>query len=337
MRHSYELLERDSTESWRALRSRRAAPPPAAARGHRAETFRSSLEQAEQQFRAASNTGYESRALNLFYGLSQAGRAIAAASPLLKDDYNLSGHGITTHKLDSMRANLDDVAVTKGPGEPASFPAVSRALGSPNLVGPVRLSEVWPLLLGTSTYAPYGDAAIALALVTVDKSVDLLGQDSASVQIAGPIDVDRDLATTIDKYPQLSGWTRNRPSGESYDWTFGSSGVQLTWMQSGGSMQGSTFESRLSTYRGKAVAIPAVGGMGTQLEPVMTWWIVLYALSMVTRYQPAAWTTLIDVNSSAHATVIEYVLDLALDAVPDLIDEAIGLASTAPNGTASAT
>jgi hypothetical protein len=37
--------------------------------------FAAALEQAEQQFLAAAAIGVQSRPLNLFYGLSQAGRA----------------------------------------------------------------------------------------------------------------------------------------------------------------------------------------------------------------------------------------------------------------------
>jgi hypothetical protein len=44
---------------------------------------------------------------------------------------------------------------------------------------------------------------------------------------------------------------------------------------------------------------------------------------MLSRYEPAAWTRALDINSSRHATAIEFVLDAALEAVPDLIDEAI--------------
>lgn len=51
--------------------------------------------------------------------------------------------------------------------------------------------------------------------------------------------------------------------------------------------------------------------------------MVLFSLSMLTRYQPDVWTVMIDVNRSPHATAIEHVLETALSAVPDLIDEAI--------------
>ena len=80
---------------------------------------------------------------------------------------------------------------------------------------------------------------------------------------------------------------------------------------------------RLTTYRGADLVFPSVAGMSEALHPLMAWWIVLYALSMITRYHPAEWTRLIDVDHSAQATVIEFVLDAGLDAVPDLIEAAI--------------
>jgi hypothetical protein len=45
---------------------------------------------------------------------------------------------------------------------------------------------------------------------------------------------------------------------------------------------------------------------------------------MTARYHPAEHTRLIDVDRSRHATGIELVLDQALGAVPDLVEEAIG-------------
>lgn len=60
---------------------------------------------------------------------------------------------------------------------------------------------------------------------------------------------------------------------------------------------------------------------------------VLYALSMLTGYHPAEWTALIDVNKSHHATAVEFVLDAALAAVPDLLDEAVEFVSE-PSGAA---
>lgn len=66
---------------WGKLRGTRWNPPQAAAADPaRRRTYVFALEQAEQMFRAAAGTGVATRPLLVFYGLSQAGRAIAAAA-----------------------------------------------------------------------------------------------------------------------------------------------------------------------------------------------------------------------------------------------------------------
>jgi hypothetical protein len=64
--------------AWQRIRVLRARPP-ARIEGERAGVFISALEQAEQLMRAAADVGPAARALPLFYAISQAGRAIAAA------------------------------------------------------------------------------------------------------------------------------------------------------------------------------------------------------------------------------------------------------------------
>jgi hypothetical protein len=66
--------------TWQAIRALRAAPTGAAATNEdRRETFVASLRQAEELADAAIVAGYAARPVPLFYSLSQAGRAIAAA------------------------------------------------------------------------------------------------------------------------------------------------------------------------------------------------------------------------------------------------------------------
>lgn len=52
-----------------------------------------------------------------------------------------------------------------------------------------------------------------------------------------------------------------------------------------------TKEERLSALTGKYAGhryfFPAVAGLPGELHPLMAWWAVLYALSMLARYQPA--------------------------------------------------
>jgi hypothetical protein len=62
----------------------------------------------------------------------------------------------------------------------------------------------------------------------------------------------------------------------------------------------------------------------------MTWWAILFALSMLARYYPTAWTHALDENSSPDAVLLERALDIALDAVPHLVFEAVGLSGEGP-------
>ncbi|MDN3360123.1 hypothetical protein [Actinomadura sp. DC4] len=89
-------MTEETDQVWWQIRATRSAPPAAAAaRRDRRRTYLAALEQAEQLMRAADSVRPASSPLLLFYGLSQAGRAIAAAaSDLTADAWRLDGHGI---------------------------------------------------------------------------------------------------------------------------------------------------------------------------------------------------------------------------------------------------
>jgi hypothetical protein len=70
--------------------------------------------------------------------------------------------------------------------------------------------------------------------------------------------------------------------------------------------------------------VPAVGGNDRPMHPLMTWWAVLYTLSMLARYQPAEWSEYVDVDRSTFAVSIEQLLSAALVVVPELVAVTIG-------------
>jgi hypothetical protein len=55
----------------------------------------------------------------------------------------------------------------------------------------------------------------------------------------------------------------------------------------------------------------------------MLWWALLFGLSSVARYEPELWIGALDVNRSPLAVPIEAALDAALEALPDLILDAL--------------
>jgi hypothetical protein len=106
----------------------------------------SALQQSEELFAAASQVGYASRPLLAFYGLSQAGRAIAAAAhSATGDDWRLHGHGLTISNLES---ELPDIAICRQGGSQSSFIRLSAILDSPLLPSTkdddqLTLNDLW--------------------------------------------------------------------------------------------------------------------------------------------------------------------------------------------------
>lgn len=92
-------------------------------------------------------------------------------------------------------------------------------------------------------------------------------------------------------------------------------------------------------YRHEWYFFPALGSTGKSIHPLMAWWVVMHALSMLARYQPAEWARrCTDVDTSTCAVAVEQLLDTALQAVPDLVLQAIHEVSRSlcsPPGAAS--
>jgi hypothetical protein len=131
--------------AWQNIRQLRSQPPPRVT-NDRLGVFASALEQAEHLMHAAANISYAARPLPLFYALSQAGRAIAAAR-LAGDAWRLAGHGLSMSKDGTellKRIVVPNVERTGKPlARPNSFAGVSEATGSGRLSGGVALGAVW--------------------------------------------------------------------------------------------------------------------------------------------------------------------------------------------------
>jgi hypothetical protein len=127
--------------SWRAIQALRAAPTGTADRDRqRRRTFTAALNQAEELAVAASAVTYAVRPLLLFYSLSQAGRAIAAAH--LREKAELSGHGLSF--------TCDPIAILKSTVVPpgaqqarGAFQDVATATGSLGLENAAELGALW--------------------------------------------------------------------------------------------------------------------------------------------------------------------------------------------------
>jgi hypothetical protein len=87
---------------------------------------------------AAASSGPASKPIALFYALSQAGRAIAAAR-IAEDSWRIKGHGLS---MTGDPAAFAHSAVTPNPGRADAYSVVGRAVGSEPLGCAVSSAEL---------------------------------------------------------------------------------------------------------------------------------------------------------------------------------------------------
>ncbi|MFE5097696.1 YaaC family protein [Streptomyces sp. NPDC056638] len=332
-------MEIDPLKAWERLRASRSSRPGRASSGARAKTYSTALEQAQQMFRAAEVVGPQTRPLLVFYGLSQAGRAIAAAATNLKgEEWNLVSHGI---HATGYHKDFADIEIRTDPaGSAGSFVRLSELLESPIWCGDtvVPLDAVWdtipanleyPLTAGerlTPLYASAGIGSQPHPLLTIE-----VGDIPDRVVDAGSREA---LTEFLEAYPGTSGHdgfvirTVEGVDVPNYERHHPDAGwLTMHWAMPSGADSAEQRRARLRAmtrgYAGHRYFFPATAGLPRDLHPLMAWWVVLYVLSMLARYQPAQWAKHIDIDGSRHAVPIEKILERALEQLPTLIADAI--------------
>ena len=69
--------------------------------------------------------------------------------------------------------------------------------------------------------------------------------------------------------------------------------------------------------------LPAAPGSDNPFVPLTAWWVLLFGLSIFARYDPALWTTTLNLDRSGSAVPLQLLLDEALEALPALIADAL--------------
>lgn len=59
--------------------------------------------------------------------------------------------------------------------------------------------------------------------------------------------------------------------------------------------------------------------MTSGLHPMLALWAVFLGLSSLARYEPAAWSRIIDIDRSAEANAIEHLMDEGIETVPAVV------------------
>lgn len=324
-----------ASESWRSIRTIRAEPQGALASILRSDKsrwreFHMALEQAQQQFAAADRIGYESRPLNLFYGLSQAGRAIAAGSRLLgrgtDHQWQANGHGL---KYDIKVPNgVLATPIKQDPGTRDLFSRVSLAIDSPLDFNAIDFGAAMNQLVDyTMAFQEPNGYSRPITDAHVYNVQGKMFPTELEIRVPdltnGHGKTAEEVRAILARYPALGDLEVALDDAGSVRWSHNEgccfvivpSADQLKSRHGGAvaDLYGAEY------YRRTSILLPRAGGSERALRPLMSWWCVLYALSMLARYAPSKWTETLSLADSPIASRIEFLLDSAIDAVPELL------------------
>jgi hypothetical protein len=328
-----------------AIRASRALPPSRVLQGEgRSRVYSAALEQFDQLMTGARAVGTATRPLLLFYALSQAGRAVTAARAA--DRWRLQSHGLSAPQL--ANPELLDIQIKvkpspRGakdqPGAPIdSFRGVADATGSPSFDRAVTIGELWSSLPEIHDLPPQTLGAWPRVLPVLqldDLSQKLVMWDRVSVAIANvPWPASETLEQQLAHYPATGDLVVERLQPglrEIYVPTTAGDALKCYWPSDEPNVAGhaGTLAARTSTGlldRDSRWLRPAVGGQAA--SSLVTWWALLFGLSMIARYEPAGWRRALDYDLSELAAPLDELLEFALDAVPELVLRALRLETT---------
>lgn len=316
---------------WNGIRLTRGNPPGAArSNDDRRTVYRAALQQFEELFESAGAAGPASRPLPLFYALSQAGRAIAAARA--GNDWNFHGHGLTlAEEHDLLPSRVVPQVTRRGDG---AFGVVRRATGSPPLDDPVEVGALWSSLPDLAD-TPLPDPEWPLALFFWP--YELFADQRTILPRPGPIkaavplgwESEDAFVELLSKYPTAAGVTLDSPPGTTLPLTIETPrgpGLLLSWSaynEDGQQIRTTDDVAPVYRFQGERWLRPELGSPAATLSPLMTWWALLYAFSIFARYEPAAWVAALDLDESPIAVHLADALDEALAVVPQLVLEAL--------------
>ena len=322
------------------LRATRASPPGLAFGDlDRRATYGAALQQFGELIDAAGAIGPVSRPLPLYYAVHQAGKAIAAA--WAEGEWRATGHGLSQDS----REWQDDILRfrVKPQKTPGVFGIVAGTLGTARLTGRVELGALWSALPEASPPAGGDSWPLALPVYPFSNAAYPLSSEEGagapswvSVCLRGqPALVDAEAVNRLlATYPGAADTRVTTYQGNlQFSPTPWGPGIGVMWPRTDMQEQGkpssggpSRFyvHDRPLAYRSgeERWLIPRVGHGSDWLSPILLWWILLFGLSLLARYEPVAWRAALDLDQSPVADPLTQLLDDALVIVPALLFDA---------------
>lgn len=306
------------------LQAMRAAPPTLAAEDKaRRRVFGSALAQFDELLTAAASVGPAVSPIPLYYALTQAGRAIAAAH-VKQNDWRASGHGLSVSSPSQL---LGEALVSPHVGESNQFAVFCKAIDSGRLTSAVTLNEVWAAVPQLEQVAGLGaEATPAIQLVVrasregVGISASMSGPRAANLP-NNPETAMARLRERLDSYPGAAdGLAICEPFSASKRSPSGEPVIDVEWRSADGSLQSVYLAAPgLGPPGAGSYLWPGIGAHKDVLAPLALWWTALLALSSLARYEPDAWLAALARDESLLAIPIEEALAIALEMLPWLV------------------
>jgi hypothetical protein len=128
------------------------------------------------------------------------------------------------------------------------------------------------------------------------------------------------IETYLRRYPAATG-ARPRGTGGGIS-PLGQQCIEIAWSTPRSEGPRIDDVAPLNRYHDARLLTPTIGN-GDSVSPLMLWWILLFGLSTIARYDPELWVAALAINASADATSLESTLDIAADLLPALILQAL--------------
>lgn len=321
------LFSDDWSVARQGLRSLRSFRTPSVQSGSRASTFRTCLAQAEELWASADAVSTVASPILRYYAAMQAAQALIAASPLGNAEWRpRASHGVSVIVPEIGSLNFDDIRIS-AVGADGTAQVLSRALGSPLLREQASLLDLVAALPTQSLLSPHREAP-AMALVVLFNGADPeIIIEGVPPSLAGTVErpgVDGEpnfdigvLRGFLNRYPSLSklsdpklaivhhGATPAEPDGLSLTWPRGAHPHASRWHEL----------VDVWTWAGpnhipdRGVALPSVAANEEAQHPFVTWYLVLFAFSILARYHSARWRHVLDVEKNREAVLLERLID----------------------------
>lgn len=296
----------DQAEARARIRYLRSHPPGKASTNARKPTFDAALEQFDELLEAGNGIGAAASPIPYFYSLSQAGRALSAAF-VHEADWEIAGHGLKFTLANG--SPIGDGLIKPDPGKSDAFSLMSRVVGSDPLSADVPLQQAWAA-------APYMWAPEALGKGNA-VPLQLTGETNQHPHVVARLDGEvvrgvkddgdrtQEVRKRLEKYPkaadlEVRGISRVLPADVPISY--------LAWPEADNGDRPIRDFAPQMIKDGAYYLQPGLGRNDDAINPIMVWWLVLFALSSLARYHPASWMAALDPAKSASAVPIEQAL-----------------------------